>query len=402
MQLRVEDRIQTADELISALNGNFVSPTQKRAQQLVQKGKLAEAVLAYEKYLKNEPSNGDAAVELALIQMHLDDVQAELAAKKAIQLKPNDGRGYGVLGLVNCRKSNWAEALINLQQAVNLTPDEAWIQTNLAWALGKSGNWQQAEITLKKTLQLDANCTFALGLQAWIAVNQQQWKSGIRAATQSIFKSKQSSSRNSQELQRWVYPYLIVALDKAVVTKQTSDVERRIQEFIAQVPSNSFAWGFRGWKQAMQGLWIDAISNLEQASRKSQVPGWILINQGIVQENLQNLPAAIRVYESYIQKFSSHAFVLFRLGTLYGQTGEWKKAKSHLEKAVQLRSDYAEAYHNLGWVLLNIKDNNGQVENFREILSAYRKAAGLYNKQQKNSLYQGIKQAFLAVGIENI
>ena len=402
MQLKVEDRIQSADELIAALNGNFISPSQKRAQDLVKKGKLAEAVLAYEKYLKNEPTNGDAAVELALIQMHLDDVQAEVAAKNAIQLKPNDGRGYGVLGLVNCRKSNWAEALRNLQQAVNLSPTEAWIQTNLAWALGKSGNWQQAEITLKKALQLDANCTFALGLQAWIAVNQQQWKSGIRTATQAIFKSKQSSSRNSQELQRWVYPYLIIALEKAVVTKQSNDVERRIQELIAQVPSNSFAWGFRGWKQAIQGLWIDAIYNFEQASRKSQVPGWILINQGITQENLQNLPAAIQVYESYIQKFSPHALVLFRLGTLYGQTGEWKKAKSHLEKAVQLRSDYAEAYHNLGWVLLNIKDNNGQVENFREILSAYRKAAGLYNQQQKVALCQGIKQAFLAVGIENI
>ena len=121
MQLNVEDRIQTADELIAALNGNFVSPSQKRAQQFVQQGKLSQAVLAYEKYLKNEPTNGDAAVELALIQMHLDDVQAELAAKNAIQLKPNDGRGYGVLGLVNCRKSNWAEALRNLQQAANLS-----------------------------------------------------------------------------------------------------------------------------------------------------------------------------------------------------------------------------------------------------------------------------------------
>ena len=401
MEFRVEDRFQTADELIDALNGKFVSPSQKRAQELVKQGKLAEAVLAYEKYLSSEPNNGEAVVELALVQLYLDETKAETAAKKAMQLKPNDGRIYGILGLVNCRKSNWSEALKNLQQAAQLAPYEVWIQANLAWALGKSGNWQQAEITVNKALQIDANCTFALGLQAWIAVNQEQWKPAIRAATQAIFKSKQSSSRTSQELQRWVYPYLIVALEKAVITKQASDVERRIQEFITQVPNNSFGWGFKGWKSAVQGLWTDAISDFEKASRQSQVPGWLSINRGIVQEHLQNFPAAIQAYETHTQQFSPHAFVLFRLGTLYGRLGQWKKARSYLETAVQLKSNYAEAYHNLGWVLLNIKDRDGQVENFREILSSYRKATELYIQQQKHPLAQGIKQAFQAVGVVN-
>ncbi|MDJ0676567.1 MAG: protein kinase [Calothrix sp. MO_167.B42] len=394
MEFRVEDRFQTADELIDALNGKFVSPSQKRAQELVGQGKLAEAVLAYEKYFKTEPNNGEIAVELALIQMHLDDTQAEIAAKKAIQLRPNDGRGYGVLGLVNCRQSNWSQALTNLQKAANLASQEVWIQANLAWTLGKSGNWQQAEITVNQALKLDANCTFALGLQAWIAVNQQKWKLGIRAATQAVFKSKQSSSRNSQELQRWVYPYLIISLDKAVTTKQGNDVERRIQEFMNLVPDSGFGWGFKGWKQAVQGLWNDAISSFEQASYKSTVPGWVFINQGIIQEHLHNFPAAIQTYEIYTKKFPAHAFVLFRLGTLYGRLGVWEQARSHLETAVQVKQNYAEAYHNLGWVLLNITDEHGQVKNFREMLSTYNKASDLYIQQQKHSLAHGIRQVF--------
>ncbi len=402
MQFRVEDRFQTADELIDALNGNFVSLNQKRAQELVKQGKLAEAVLAYEKYLNSDPNNGEAAVELALVLLYLDDNKAEIAAKKAMQLTPNNGKIYGILGLINCRKSNWLEALKNLQKAANLLPQEVWIQANLAWALGKSGNWQQAEMVVNKALQLDANCMFALGLQAWIAVNQQQWKPAIRAATQAIFKSKQSHSKNSQELQIWVYPYLIVALDNGVITKQASDVERRIQEFINQVPNNSFAWGFKGWKASLQGLWNDAISYFGQASSQSQVPGWVFINQGIAQEHLQNFPAAIQAYEIHTQQFSPHPFVLFRLGTLYGRLGQWKKARSYLETTVKLKSNYAEAYHNLGWVLLNIKDRDGQVENFREILLSYRKATELYTQQKKHHLAQGIKQAFQAIGIENL
>lgn len=89
-----------------------------------------------------------------------------------------------------------------------------------------------------------------------------------------------------------------------------------------------------------------------------------------------------------------------RLGTLMGRQKQWSRARSHLAKAVQLKPDYAEAHHNLGWVLLNIKNQDGQVENLREMWSAYRQAIELYAQQQKDDLAQAIKQAFQAVEIE--
>lgn len=287
MKIEARDRFQNADELINALKGKFVSSIQKQAQQLVKEGKLSEAIQVYERCLVNEPINGEAAVELAMLQTYVSDI-AEVAASKAIQLKPNDGRGYGVLGLVNCRKSNWSKAVQYLQQAGNLSPNQSWIHANLAWALGKSGNWQQAETAVVRALQLDGNSTFALGLQAWIAVNQQQWKPAIRAARLAITQSKQANLNNSQELQRWVYPFLTVALDKAVVTQQASDVDRCIQEFINQVPDSAFAWGFKGWKQASQDLWADALHSFEQATRQPHAPAWVFLNLGIVHEHLRN------------------------------------------------------------------------------------------------------------------
>ncbi|MBD2456693.1 protein kinase [Nostoc sp. FACHB-87] len=399
MQFKVEDRFQTADELINALNGKFISPIQRKAHELVKQGKLVDAVQSYEKLLNNEPNNGQAALELALIQMYIDDKKAELAAQKAIQLQQQDGRGYGVLGLVSCRRTNWVEAVKYLQQAANLSPQESWIQANLAWALGKSGNWQQAKIAVNQALSIDANCTFALGLQAWIYVKQQQWKPAVRAATQAVFKLKQAPLTNSKESQKWIYPYLIFALEKAVITQQANDVERRIQEFLAQVPDSSVAWGLSGWKKAKYGLWNDALSSFEQASRKTQVPSWVLINYGITQENLQNLQGAIQIYQIYDQKLPPHAFVCFRLGTLYGKLGQWTQARIHLEKAIHLNPNYAQAYHNLGWVLLNIKNQDGQVENLREMLSVYRKASELYTHQQKSSFATSIQQSFQLVGM---
>ncbi|NEP00159.1 MAG: protein kinase [Symploca sp. SIO2E9] len=400
MRMKVEERFQTAEELIDALKGKFVSPSQRKAWELVKQGKLADAVQAYEKCLTNEPNNSEAAVELALVQMHLNDLRAEVAAQKAIQLEPNDGRSYGVLGLVNCRKSNWSTAVKQLQQAVNLAPQEVWIQANLAWAWGKLGNWQQAESAVSKALEIDSNCTFALGLQAWIHFNQQQWKQAIRAATQALFKSKQRQSRESQELQKWVYPYLIIALEKAVVTKQSTDVERRILEFTTQVPNSAVAWGLKAWKQALQGLWAEALVDFEQASQKVQIPAWVFLNQGITQEHLHNSQGAIQAYKAYIQQFPSDAFALFRLGTLSGKLGQWAQARSYLERALQLKPDYAEVYHNLGWVLLNIRTVDGQVENFRSLLSAYRQASEFYGEQYQSELAGAIRQAFEIAGVE--
>ncbi|WP_293122865.1 serine/threonine-protein kinase, partial [Moorena sp. SIO4G3] len=159
MRMKVEERFQTAEELIDAFKGKFVSPSQRKAWGLLKQGKLAEAVQAYQQCLTNQPNHGEAAVELALVQMHLNDAQAEVAAETAIRLQPNDGRSYGVLGLVNCRKSNWSTAVKQLQQAADLAPQEVWIQANLAWAWGKLGNWQQAESAVSKALHIDSNCT---------------------------------------------------------------------------------------------------------------------------------------------------------------------------------------------------------------------------------------------------
>ena len=117
-------------------------------------------------------------------------------------------------------------------------------------------------------------------------------------------------------------------------------------------------------------------------------------------KHLQNIQKAIEVYEACNQKLPNDPLPLFRLGTLLGQQGQWSQAHSLLERAVQLKPEYAEAHHNLGWVLLNIKGQDGNVKNFREMWSAYRKAVELYSQQQKYDLAQAVKQAFQVVGVE--
>lgn len=406
MKLQAEDRFQDAEELIAALRGKFVSPSLRQARQLVEEGKIFEAVSAYEECLTKESDNTLAAVELAMLLMRMGDARAADAAHKAVEIQPNDGRSLGVLGLINCQEANWENAASVLQQAAFLAPNESWIQANLAWALAKLGNWENAEKVCDRALELESDSTFALGLKAWILVNRSRWVETIRFARPAITKSKQWESEYRRVFQGWMYPCLTVAIAQELANESAPDSQRCIEEFLDWVPDSGFAWGYRGWKLAAGGEWEDAIANLEKARQQPDAPSWVFLNLGIAYERVGSDRAAIQIYREKLEKTALNNlsfgddFCLFRLGTLFGLQGQWSTARSYLENARSLNPDYAEAYHNLGWVLFHIRTADDRLENFLEMRAAYSKAAALYQKQKKFDLATRIKQAFQAVGIQ--
>ena len=75
-----------------------------------------------------------------------------------------------------------------------------------------------------------------------------------------------------------------------------------------------------------------------------------------------------------MQKYTGDFFIYYRIGTLLAQLGQWEEAKTCLDNVSKLKHDCPEVDHNLGWVLLNLKTTDGQVQNSREILSTYRRA----------------------------
>ena len=394
LKIRAEDRFQSADDLIQALKGKYLSPGLKQSRSLVAQGNLSNAVQSYDKCLSSEPSNSDAAIELALVLIHLNDSRTEVAAQRAIQLSPKDGRSYGVLGLAHCRRGNWQEAVKQLQQAASLAPAEAWIQANLAWALGMLKQWQQAEKAVEQALQYDGQQAFALGLKAWIAVHNQQWKVAISASRRSITQVRQTDPQSVLRLQSWVYPCLTIALYEGLTNKQAPDLDRCLQEFISSVPYQSFSWGFKGWQNASHQQWPEALQAFEQASKKRDVAKWVAYNSGITQERINPTNQVIQHYERLNRQFNDNSFILFRLGTILGQQGDWRAAHSYLQKAVQVRPDFAEAQHNLGWVLLNLRKEDTQGKFVRDIFAAYKKAVALYIQNNQHGLASAIQQAF--------
>ncbi len=390
LKVKAEERFATADDLIQALEGKWISPTLKKARKLVKEGQLSKAAELYKTCL-NQP---DAVIELAILQSHLKDPDVEKTAQKAIQANPKDSRGYGVLGSFYCSQKEWTKAINNLEKAEYLLPNQSWILTNLAWALAKINQWDAAEKTIQRVTQITPNQPFILGLQAWISVKQNQFKETIRYARRALFNAPADV-----KLKEWVYPNLLIALAKVTQNTATKDLERAIEQFNNECPESSLAKAIQGWKLAKSGDWNQALIYFNQAN-SSQSTGWIILNQATTEEYLGNLPAAIQLYQSYLKDCSYNYQVLYRLGLLNGQLRQWNTAKRYLEECLKLKLDYAEAHHNLGWILLHIKTVDGQIQYVRPLLEFYKKAIYLYQQEQKIQLVEQIKEAFKSIKVK--
>jgi len=78
--------------------------------------------------------------------------------------------------------------------------------------------------------------------------------------------------------------------------------------------------------------------------------------------------------------------------------GLFTEALDAYNNASNLNPDYAEAYQNLGVVLLKIGDIQGGLEAFEYAISLHE----LYNPEEAKRLYQGLKEMGLNHGLDGL
>jgi serine/threonine protein kinase len=397
LKMKVEERFQTADELIRALQGNFTAPSLKKARQLANERNFPGAISTYQKHLQANVEDLVAMAELAAILVYFNQEQAETVALQALQLNGNNSLCLGILGLINCRRGHWQNAFNYLKQATQISPREGWLQANLAWAAGKLEQWSLASQAIEQAMALEKT-PFILSMGAWIAFAQKQWKNTIRFARPAIFQAKQQ--HYSPETYTWLYPYLAIALQKSVLTAHSLDVERCLEEYAQDEPNSVYGLPLLAWRKAQQQQWQLALDYFQQANRGNDKLPWSLLNEAILLEKLNKITEAVQAYQRYLNLFPQDHFAHFRCGTLFGKERQFNEAQKHLISALNLTSSCPEIYHNLGWVLLSMEVAEGVTNYSHEIIQYYRQALKIYQRSSSLNLAKQIQESFTKAGIK--
>jgi Flp pilus assembly protein TadD len=132
----------------------------------------ADALRVLEAGLVIYPDSTDLLYDSAMIaeKLNLTD-KMETALRKVMKLAPTNQHAYNALGYSLAERNvRLPEALVLIEKALSLTPDDPFILDSLGWVQFRLGKLQAAETALRRAYALrpDAEIAIHLGEVLWV------------------------------------------------------------------------------------------------------------------------------------------------------------------------------------------------------------------------------------------
>jgi Flp pilus assembly protein TadD len=165
-------------------------------QTLEKRGQAAEAMAAYAEAVKADPSRADAWLRQAV----LSDQQGQFKQSaelyhKALALRPGDPDIYCDMGYSLYLQQRWAEAEMNLRQALALRHDHRRARNNLGLVLAHTDRPEEAVAEFRKAgcseADARANLAFALAMDGRWPEARQQYAGALASAPPSAALQKE-------------------------------------------------------------------------------------------------------------------------------------------------------------------------------------------------------------------
>jgi Flp pilus assembly protein TadD len=112
-------------------------------------GELAKARAAYEKLVRDNPSDAIALNNLSWLVVKDDPGRAFVLAQRAVKADPSSANNLDTLGSLQMTRSDFNGAVASLKKAHDLAPDNPEISYHLALALEGSVRGEQAQALLQ-------------------------------------------------------------------------------------------------------------------------------------------------------------------------------------------------------------------------------------------------------------
>jgi tetratricopeptide (TPR) repeat protein len=166
------------------------------AQILRSANQPLQAFQVLEAGLKRFPNNHDLLYDYALAAEKLDRWQVmETALRQLMVLVPGEHNAYNALGYSLAERNiRLPEALVLIEKALKLAPDDPYIMDSLGWCQFRMGNLKESEQTLRRAYDLRADPEIAVHL------GEVLWRKGQKDEAQKFWREAQSKDPKSDAL----------------------------------------------------------------------------------------------------------------------------------------------------------------------------------------------------------
>lgn len=330
-----------AESILNQLNRRFVNdyaPQMQLAEILVNEGAYNLAIVQFQQLLTQKPDSYELNYDLALAY-HRAGKQDEAAAQIHRMLSHQDRAELeNLLGEVEEKRNNYAQALAAYRKAVELQPTSEEYQLDYATELNQHWNPTEALRAFSTGVK-----TFPSSVTLWMGLGGTYYLLGkYPEASETLLHTSQMAPDNPN-----VYALLGLAYDAAGPLQKA--IEQRFVDYVKAHPSDALGHYFYG-KILLDQNQHKAGTDLDQAQHELSMA--VELNPKLSQAHLELAKlfqmrgdtSAVRTQLETVVKLnpaSSDAY--YRLIPVYRKLGEPEKAAIAAEKFRQLKDTKNES-----------------------------------------------------------
>lgn len=173
------------------------------SELLADGGKLAEAMIVYDRSLEEFPDHTDLLYARAMLAEKMDRLDIlERDLRAIIAREPNNAQALNALGYTLAdRTDRYQEAHAFIERALRLKPDDYYILDSMGWVLYRLGKPDEALTYLRRAAELsdDVEVAAHLGEVLWVTGDQ----AGAREVWDSALKATPDNARLLEVIKRF-------------------------------------------------------------------------------------------------------------------------------------------------------------------------------------------------------
>ena len=345
-------------------------------------GDRKSALTTFEEAIKLAPNNQKLKLELSSEQLYFKQfAECRKNLQEILDINPQEIWAYFKLGMLYRQENNRAEALKLFQKAAALSPKIIQIQINCAIELIYFNKLEEAERQLTKALEYNP-CHFDLLMHLGYLAKKQQKVDLALGYYQKIIAHHPKR----------IKPHLRI-IDILITLDDLPEVKNKLEILYQEYPENfhvliysghlekklgqrtkALQW-FRNAKEKASNIEeklesqilaveeLRALGRLEEAIKFidpiiQEFPHsiWAQMVKGSILQEQNNLTAAVNIYKSILSREQNHLNCRIELAKTYRQLGQIETAISLLEKTYQSLGANIQIFMQLGFLNQALED----------------------------------------------